>query len=152
MKTSINKINSKQIGMTITFTGEITKVNPKKIKAEETTFECRSCRKLHIVKQKDLQIYEPVMCIDCGGKSFKMLPEKSNYSDYQQITVKDTNNYVDKYNREREASTISCIIPHNYVNQHITKDKVQITGTLKLKKIENLYVEASEIELIQEKE
>ena len=83
----INEITPQNVGKTITITGTIFKATVPEPIIETAVLECRSCMRLHEVTQKTKEIREPTTCAECGGKSFKLLPHYSKYTQKQEVQV-----------------------------------------------------------------
>lgn len=77
----------------IGFEAEITKVDKPQVTIRDTIFECRSCMRIHEMKHPpyEKEIREPAVCQECGGRSFKLIPEESTYSRTQRIIVGKNN-------------------------------------------------------------
>lgn len=88
----LKDLNSNYIGSFVSYDGIIEEVNEPAPKIETGVFECRGCMRLHEVEQTSSNtIIEPTLC-ECGGRSFRLLQEESEYVNTQLIITgsKDT--------------------------------------------------------------
>ena len=86
-------LNSKYIGSFVSYDGIIEEVNEPSPRIDIAVFECRGCMRLHKVEQiSDSTILEPSICGECGGRSFRLLQEESEYINTQIVVTgsKDT--------------------------------------------------------------
>lgn len=84
----LQDLNSKYIGNFVAFDGIIEEVHTPSPRISRGIFECRGCMRLHEIEQtSDDTIIEPTLCSECGGRSFRLLPEESRYMDTQKINV-----------------------------------------------------------------
>lgn len=50
-------------------------------------WECMSCLRLHEVTQiHPYEIRQPAVCAECGGKSFKIFKDESQFTDFQEVS------------------------------------------------------------------
>ena len=122
----IEKINSRHIGNLITTRIHVKEVNDVETTVKTAVLECTHCMRLHKVEQKyGDEIVEPSLCSDCGGRSFKLLPEESTYVDTQIITVSSND----------KAYPSIFVLEDKLVGQLKLGDDVEVTGILKTKQL-----------------
>lgn len=89
----LKDLNSNYIGSFVSYDGIIEEVNEPAPRIETDVFECRGCMRLHEVEQTSSNtIIESTLCSECGGRSFRLLQEESEYVNTQLIITgsKDT--------------------------------------------------------------
>lgn len=94
----LHDINSDRIGSFVSFEGAIEKVDKPSPKLKTAVFECRGCMRLVEIEQlSGNDIIEPSLCSECGGRSFRLLPEESTYINTQLLIVgnKNTSRKID---------------------------------------------------------
>jgi DNA replicative helicase MCM subunit Mcm2 (Cdc46/Mcm family) len=84
---SLNNIKSSDIGHLISFEAHFIEVDKIEPILNNAVFECRSCMRLHEIPQLSDKLSEPSMCIECGGRSFRLLQEESTFIDTQQFIL-----------------------------------------------------------------
>lgn len=91
-------------------------------------FECRGCHRLHEVKQtmKD-RIIEPSLCLECGGRSFRLLEEESTAKDLKYIRLQEPTDNLDTGDRPRN---ILCCLTGDLSHNIVSGQRVKITGVL----------------------
>ena len=79
--TPLKYMLSDKVGRFTQTQGVIQGVYPVRPKLKEAVFECRGCMRLHEVEQNPVTdtILEPSLCSECGGRSFRLLENKSTY-------------------------------------------------------------------------
>lgn len=84
----LENLNSKYIGSFVSVEGSIKTVNKVSPKIHLGAFECRGCMRLHTVEQgSGDMLIEPTLCSECGGRSFRLLEEESEYIDNQLLII-----------------------------------------------------------------
>ncbi len=87
-ETTFEKINSRVINKAVKFTAQITKVEKPELKINMGAFECKNCMRIHEVPQYSYDfLQKPAVCNECGGRSFKLRPDKSTFHEVQFLTV-----------------------------------------------------------------
>lgn len=146
----LNKISSRHIGQFVRFRGTISNLKEVGSKIETGVFECRSCMKLHEIKQGTSGfILEPSMCNECGGRSFRLLQEESKYIDSQIGTIKDI--LINPTLRD-EVKELTIVLEDDLAGELREKDVVCLTGTLKTYRKSdtfNLYLIVNHIEFLE---
>ena len=82
-------LRSKYIGKLVAVDGIVRKTDEIRPRILKAIFECRSCMRLHEVQQKSNLITEPALCQECGGRSFRILQEESEFLDTQSTKVQE---------------------------------------------------------------
>lgn len=84
----VNSLTTSDIGSFTMITGIIEKINKPQPVLDIGVFQCNGCAHTHDVKQPlDNTILVPTLCGECGGKSFKLLQEKSTYTNEQILLI-----------------------------------------------------------------
>lgn len=87
----INEITPQNVGKIITITGTIFDATVPEPVIETAVLECNSCLRLHEVAQESKKLTQLKACTECGGKSFKLLPHESEYTQKQEVQVISSN-------------------------------------------------------------
>lgn len=138
------QLNSEYNGKTITTKAEICDVTQPKPVVSKAVFECKSCMRLYEVEQKYEEMREPVICKECGGKSFKLIHEKSEFKEIQYLTVTSENT-------TKQLLVLLTGINVSYDDYNVG-DTVELTGTVKIRRFRNtfqLYVVCDDINLVE---
>jgi len=84
----LSDISSKHIGELIKFDANIKKIYDVHPMLDEAIFECQGCMRITALHQNSQsKIIEPLMCPECGGRSFRLCREESSYQDSQRIDI-----------------------------------------------------------------
>lgn len=79
----ITEIQPQDVGRRIRLEGIIlSKGNIEPI-LQKGTFKCQSCLRVSEVEEKTSTPYQPEVCIECGGKTFELLPNESKFTEKQ---------------------------------------------------------------------
>ena len=85
----IMEIGSKTIDNLVKVTGSIIAMTDQELDMKTAVFECKSCMRIHEVEQETSNIVEPVVCSDCGGRTFELKKDKSEYIDVRSIIIEE---------------------------------------------------------------
>lgn len=85
----LKDLDSENIGQFISTAAMIKNITPVKTRINQATFECRSCMRLHRINEKNPILTEPSLCLECGGKSFKLLTEESKFINYRYVKLEE---------------------------------------------------------------
>ena len=121
-------LRSKYIGKFVSVDGIIRKTDEIRPRIINALFECRSCMRLQEVPQTSNVLSEPALCKECGGRSFKLLQEDSEFMDTQAIKVQEP---LENLSGGEEPKQISVILEDDLVDSVTPGDIVRITGTMK---------------------
>ena len=121
-------LRSKYIGKFVSVDGIIRKTDEIRPRIINALFECRSCMRLQEVPQTSNVLSEPALCKECGGRSFKLLQEDSEFMDTQTIKVQEP---LENLSGGEEPKQISVILEDDLVDSVTPGDIVRITGTMK---------------------
>jgi len=124
----LRDLRSKYIGKFISVDGIIRKANEIRPRIINAMFECRSCMRLHEVSQKSNMISEPALCNDCGGRSFRLLQEESEFLDTQTARLQEP---LENLSGGEQPRQINVILEDDLVDEVTPGDIIRITGTLK---------------------
>lgn len=119
---TLKQVKPENVNTEIKITGTILTAKKPEPIIKTAVFECKSCMKIHEVKQKLGSINEPIVCSECGSKTFKLIPEECTYSEIQEITV--TSN---KQNLKLYLQGSLCNYNYNFM------DKIISYGILRVK-------------------
>ncbi len=124
----LRDLRSKFIGKFIAVDGIIRKANEIRPRIVNAMFECRSCMRLHEVSQKSNLISEPALCNDCGGRSFRLLQEESEFLDTQTSKVQEP---LENLSGGEQPRQINVVLEDDLVDNVTPGDIIRITGVLK---------------------
>ena len=119
-----SKLTSDYVGQFVSFECIVQDIKKPSPELKIGVFECRGCMKLHEVDQfLGGAIISPSLCGECGGRSFRLLQEESEYRDTQVIQVTDMDT-------QRSLQVLLEGSDCSY-DDYFIHEKLQITGVLK---------------------
>ncbi|AXV40715.1 minichromosome maintenance protein MCM [Methanobacterium sp. BAmetb5] len=121
-------LRSKFIGKFVAVDGIVRKTDEIRPRIRKAIFECRSCMRLHEVQQKSNIITEPALCQECGGRSFRILQEESEFLDTQTTKVQEP---LENLSGGEQPRQINVVLEDDLVDTVTPGDVVRITGTMK---------------------
>jgi replicative DNA helicase Mcm len=121
-------LRSEFIGKFIAVDGIVRKTDEIHPRIMTAVFECRSCMRIHEVAQKSNIIHEPAVCTECGGRSFKLLQDESQYMDTQTVKLQEPLENLSGGDQPRQ---INIVLEDDLVDTLTPGDKIRITGILK---------------------
>lgn len=121
-------LRSKYIGKFVAVDGIVRKTDEIRPRIQKAIFECRSCMRLHEVQQKSNLVTEPALCQECGGRSFRILQEESQFLDTQNTKVQEP---LENLSGGEQPRQINVILEDDLVDTVTPGDVVRITGTMK---------------------
>lgn len=124
----LRDLRSKYIGKFVAVDGIIRKANEIRPRIINAMFECRSCMRLHEVPQKSNLVSEPALCNDCGGRSFRLLQEESEFLDTQTTKLQEP---LENLSGGEQPRQINVVLEDDLVDTITPGDIIRITGTLK---------------------
>ncbi len=124
----LRELRSKFIGKFVAVDGIVRKTNEIRPRIVNAMFECRSCMRLHEVPQKSNMISEPALCNDCGGRSFRLLQEESEFLDTQTTKLQEP---LENLSGGEQPRQINVVLEDDLVDMITPGDIIRITGTLK---------------------
>jgi len=121
-------LRSKYIGKFVAVDGIVRKTDEIRPRIVKAIFECRSCMRLHEVQQKSNIITEPALCQECGGRSFRILQEESEFLDTQNTKVQEP---LENLSGGEQPRQINVVLEDDLVDTVTPGDVIRITGTMK---------------------
>ncbi len=121
-------LRSKYIGKFVAVDGIVRKSDEIRPRIMNALFECRSCMRLQEVPQTSNLLSEPALCQECGGRSFRLLQEESEFMDTQTVKVQEP---LENLSGGEEPKQIAVILEDDLVDSVTPGDIVRITGTMK---------------------
>ncbi len=121
-------LRSKYIGKLVAVDGIVRKTDEIRPRILKAIFECRSCMRLHEVQQKSNLITEPALCQECGGRTFRILQEESEFLDTQSTKVQEP---LENLSGGEQPRQINVVLEDDLVDTVTPGDVVRITGTMK---------------------
>ena len=124
----LRDLKSKYIGKFVAVDGIIRKANEIRPRIVNAMFECRSCMRLHEVPQKSNLISEPALCQECGGRSFRLIQDESEFIDTQTTKLQEP---LENLSGGEQPRQINVVLEDDLVDSITPGDIIRITGTLK---------------------
>ncbi len=124
----LRDLRSKYIGKFVAVDGIVRKTDEIRPRIVNAMFECRSCMRLHEVPQKSNIISEPALCNDCGGRSFRLLQEESEFLDTQSTKLQEP---LENLSGGEQPRQIHLVLEDDLVDTVTPGDIIRITGALK---------------------
>lgn len=124
----LRDLKSKYIGKFVAVDGIIRKANEIRPRIVNAMFECRSCMRLHEVPQKSNMISEPALCQECGGRSFRLMQDESEFIDTQTTKLQEP---LENLSGGEQPRQINVVLEDDLVDTITPGDIIRITGTLK---------------------
>jgi replicative DNA helicase Mcm len=121
-------LRSKYIGKFVAVDGIVRKTDEIRPRIINALFECRSCMRLQEVPQTSNMISEPALCQECGGRSFKLLQEESEFMDTQTTKLQEP---LENLSGGEEPKQIMVVMEDDLVDTLTPGDIVKITGVMK---------------------
>jgi replicative DNA helicase Mcm len=121
-------LRSKYIGKFVAVDGIVRKTDEIRPRIINALFECRSCMRLQEVPQTSNMISEPALCQECGGRSFKLLQEESEFMDTQNTKLQEP---LENLSGGEEPKQINVVMEDDLVDTLTPGDIVKITGVMK---------------------
>ena len=121
-------LRSKYIGKFVAVVGIVRKTDEIRPRIINAMFECRSCMRLQEVPQTSNMISEPALCQECGGRSFKLLQEESEFMDTQTTKLQEP---LENLSGGEEPKQIMVVMEDDLVDTLTPGDIVKITGVMK---------------------
>lgn len=121
-------LRSKYIGKFVSVDGIVRKTDEIRPRIVKAVFECRGCMRLHEIPQKTGLISEPALCQECGGRSFRLLQEESEFMDTQNTKLQEP---LENLSGGEQPRQIRVVLEDDLVDELIPGDIVRITGHLK---------------------
>ena len=123
---SLFDLTSRNIGSLISVEGRVKSVNKVTPKIHNAFFECQNCLKIHRIEQEPMRpIQEPIICADCGSRSFKLREESSSYIDFQKCVL---TNLSDKLGEGYGPVNLTVILMDDLVRKLSVREAVRLTG------------------------
>ncbi len=85
----LRELRSKFIGKFVAVDGIVRKTDEIRPRIVKAVFECRGCMRHHAVTQSTNMITEPSLCSECGGRSFRLLQDESEFLDTQTLKLQE---------------------------------------------------------------
>ena len=123
-----NNIQLRYIGKFVAVDGIVRKTDEIRPRIINALFECRSCMRLQEVPQTSNMISEPALCQECGGRSFKLLQEESEFMDTQTTKLQEP---LENLSGGEEPKQIMVVMEDDLVDTLTPGDIVKITGVMK---------------------
>jgi replicative DNA helicase Mcm len=121
-------LRSKYIGKFVAVDGIVRKTDEIRPRIVNALFECRSCQRLQEVPQASNMISEPALCQECGGRSFKLLQEESEFMDTQTTKLQEP---LENLSGGDEPKQILVVMEDDLVDSLTPGDIVKVTGIMK---------------------
>ena len=123
---SLFDLTSRDIGSLISVEGRVKSVSKVTPKIDEALFECNGCMRIHKIPQEPMKpIREPMVCSECGYRSFKLIEGSSSYIDFQKCVL---TNLSDKLGEGYGPVNLTVILMDDLVRKLSVREAVRLTG------------------------
>lgn len=150
----IRDIGSTQLNKLIAVEGVVRQFTEVKPKLKIAVWECRKCGNAYRVEQSTLKLVQPNSCSNCRVRDFKLASEKSQFIDYQKISIQEP---LEQLKGGEQASNLDIFVSDDLVNKVSPGDRTIIVGILRLhdpkfqgtvygRHLEAIHVEETELE------
>ncbi|MFB2623376.1 minichromosome maintenance protein MCM [Methanothermobacter marburgensis] len=124
----LRELRSKFIGKFVAVDGIVRKTDEIRPRIVKAVFECRGCMRLHEVSQSTNMITEPSLCSECGGRSFRLLQDESEFLDTQTLKLQEP---LENLSGGEQPRQITVVLEDDLVDTLTPGDIVRVTGTLR---------------------
>ncbi|MEJ8542969.1 minichromosome maintenance protein MCM [Methanothermobacter wolfeii] len=124
----LRELRSKFIGKFVAVDGIVRKTDEIRPRIVKAVFECRGCMRLHEVTQSTNMLTEPSMCSECGGRSFRLLQDESEFLDTQTLKLQEP---LENLSGGEQPRQITVVLEDDLVDTLTPGDIVRVTGTLR---------------------
>jgi len=128
--TPIRKIRSEHVGKLIMIEGILTRVSSIRQQIVKAAYRCEKCSEITYVEATDVneRITPPERCTHCGGKIFKLIPEESEFIDWQRLTIQERPEELPPAQLPR---SIEAIAREDLVDVAKPGDRIVVVGILR---------------------
>lgn len=86
----LKDLNTDFIGKFVSTSAMVKNITPIQARITNAAYECRGCMRLHHVAIKEGEsIVTPTLCYECGSRSFKLLPDESDFIDTRFVKLEE---------------------------------------------------------------
>jgi replicative DNA helicase Mcm len=126
----IRKIRSEHVGKLIMIEGILTRVSSIRQQIVKAAYRCEKCSEITYVEAASLdeRINPPEKCQHCGGRVFKLIPEESEFIDWQRLTIQERPEELPPAQLPR---SIEAIAREDLVDVAKPGDRIIVLGILK---------------------
>ncbi|MCR6623490.1 MAG: minichromosome maintenance protein MCM [archaeon YNP-WB-062] len=126
----IRKIRSEHVGKLIMIEGILTRVSSIRQQLVKAAYRCEKCSEITYVEaaSPDERINPPEKCQHCGGRVFKLIPEESEFIDWQRLTIQERPEELPPAQLPR---SIEAIAREDLVDVAKPGDRIIVVGILK---------------------
>ena len=126
----IRKIRSEHVGKLIMIEGILTRVSSIRQQLVKAAYRCEKCSEITYVEaaSPDERINPPEKCQHCGGRVFKLIPEESEFIDWQRLTIQERPEELPPAQLPR---SIEAIAREDLVDVAKPGDRITVVGILK---------------------
>lgn len=148
---SLRYLRSANIGNYVSVDGLVRKMTPVIPTLRIALFECRNCMRLHEMPQREPgKLIEPAICQECGGHSFRLLKEESEYGDLQIITIQEPHEQLKGKEQPRQ---MRILIRDDLCDKVAPGELVRVNGVLDTQKrdratYEEFYIKGNHLETL----
>lgn len=127
---ALRRLNMKELGKFISFTGTVTRTSEVRPELYMATFRCQECNTIARNVEQQFKFTVPCICSNptCGNRDhWSLVREESTFIDWQRVRVQETTDEVPAGSLPR---TMDVILRNHTVEQARAGDKVVFNGTL----------------------
>lgn len=128
--TQIRRIRSDHVGKLIMIEGILTRVSSIKQQIVKAAYRCEKCSEITYIEAAELneRINPPERCSHCGGRIFKLIPEESEFIDWQRLTIQERPEELPPAQLPR---SIEAIAREDLVDVAKPGDRIIVVGVLR---------------------
>lgn len=144
----LRNINSTMLDTLIKTKAIVKNVYQSKLLLNEAFFKCKSCMKTEKIKQNNRELKKiiyPSICPKCGENTFEFIENKSNFIDFQKLTIQEKLEETDG----ARPKQFDVYVYNDLVDKITAGNEISITGFVKIaekEKLTDIYIEANNIE------
>ncbi|MEM4390882.1 MAG: minichromosome maintenance protein MCM [Candidatus Diapherotrites archaeon] len=146
---NLKNIGAEHVGKLICVEGVVQQITEVLPKLKYATWRCLRCDATYKIPQKKNIIKAPNYCAECKQKNFELIEDKSEFVDYQKITIQEP---LEKLKGSEKATNLDIYVSDDIVNKVSPGARAKITGILRLippkekKTVYGRYLEGMHIE------
>lgn len=126
----LRNVSSEHLGKLISVEGVIRQMTDVLPRLKSATWECRRCGNKYKEIQPAQDIKQPWICGNCKHKEFSLIPEESDFEDYQKISIQEP---LELIRGSEQPTTIDIYVNDDLANRVMPGDRTKVTGILRLR-------------------
>ncbi len=146
---NLKNIGAEHVGKLICVEGVVQQITEVLPKLKYALWRCTRCDATYKIPQTKNNVRAPNYCAECKQKNFELIEDKSEFVDYQKITVQEP---LEKLKGSEKATNLDIYVSDDMVNRITPGAKAKVTGIIRLippkekKTVYGRYLEGMHIE------